>query len=104
MRPNGMKSENTMTMRMTAFEPLRRLAYGWLGFGRVDFALAAQGDKVSLTLTHSRVVKPDTRLGVSAGWHAHQDVLTGKLAGRTPESYLDHFTALREEYRHRYGV
>ena len=104
-RPEGMESKsNTMTMKMTAFDPPRLLAYDWVGIGHVEFALAAQGDKVVLTLTHSRVVEPGTRLGVSAGWHAHLDVLADKLAGRTPEPHWDHFTALREDYRRRYGM
>jgi uncharacterized protein YndB with AHSA1/START domain len=103
-RPEGMKAENTMTMRMTAFEPPRRLAYDWIGIGHVVFDLAVHGDKVVLTLTHSRVVEPGTRLGVSAGWHAHLDILAAKLEGRAPAPHWDHFTALREDYRRRYGM
>jgi uncharacterized protein YndB with AHSA1/START domain len=103
-RPDGMSAENTMTMRLTAFDPPRKLAYDWIDVGHVDFDLQAQGDKVLLTLTHSRATEPGTRLGVSAGWHAHLDVLAAKLEGRTPAAHWDHFTALREAYRVRYGM
>ena len=34
-------------------------------------------------------------LNVSAGWHAHLDVLAARLAGEEPEPFWDHWSYLR---------
>ncbi len=64
----------------------------------VAITLAPKGDKVLLTVIHSRLPNRGNVLGVSAGWHAHLDVLAARLAGRTPEPFWDKLTRLRAEY------
>lgn len=57
-----------------------------------------------LTLTHSRIADRSTRLNVSAGWHAHLDVLSARLAGAEPEPFWDEWLQLKAEYEKRLPV
>lgn len=38
---------------------------------------------------------------VTAGWHMHLDMLAARLAGKTPTSFWDGWSRLREEYDRR---
>jgi hypothetical protein len=40
-------------------------------------------------------------LNVSAGWHAHLDVLAARLTGEEPEPFWDHWADLRADYERR---
>lgn len=62
----------------------------------VRFELETDGDETILTLCHSRQGR---RLAGStaAGWHAHLDVLDGRLAGR-PREWSDCYKLSRERY------
>ena len=98
-RPEGMGAEHRMSGKVISVTPNRHLTYDWPGVGEVTFDLAPEGDGVRLTLTHRRVPDAGTRLGVSAGWHAHLDLLEAGLSGRTPVPHWVNFTRLRDEYR-----
>jgi len=37
-------------------------------------------------------------LGVSAGWHAHLDMLVARMTGQEPEPFWDHWVKLKAEY------
>lgn len=100
-RPDGMKGDGRKTATILAAEPPRRLVYDWHGVGEVSFELTPQGAEVLLTLTHRRIPNAGTRLGVSAGWHSHLDLLAHHLAGSAPAPHWDNFTRLREIYRAR---
>lgn len=101
-RPEGMGEVHTGDCRMLEADPPRRLRYEWIGVGEVCFDLEPAGERVLLTLTHSGLVGRDRVLGVSAGWHAHLDVMAAKLSGRVAKPHWDNWRALREEYAHRF--
>ena len=66
------------------------LAYTWgtePDASHVRFELAEEGDRVRLTVTHSRVVKRPMMTSVSAGWHAHLDLLVAELEERAPDGF-----------------
>jgi uncharacterized protein YndB with AHSA1/START domain len=97
------------TMTLLAYEPPRRLVYT---FGEsknpgnpseVEFVLTPEGDKVRLTLTHSKVPDRGFALGVSRGWHSHLDVLEYQLKGETPPGFWDIFRKYEGVYDKRYG-
>lgn len=102
-RPDGMGTEHRMAGEVLVAEPPRRLSYTWPGVGEITMELAPEGEEVLLTLTHRRIPDAGTRLGVSAGWHAHLDLLAARIRGLEPEPHWDHFNALRRDYAARYA-
>lgn len=55
-----------------------------------------------LTVTHRRIVERSSQLNISAGWHAHLDMLATRLAGETPsEPFWDHWVRLKSQYEGR---
>jgi len=100
-RPADKAVEHRAKARITELDPPRRLGILWEGTGEVSFDLEPQGDKVLLTLVHRRLPDQKTVLGVSAGWHAHLDVLAARLTGAAPEPFWDRLNRLRAEYEKR---
>jgi uncharacterized protein YndB with AHSA1/START domain len=101
-RPEGFGEEHRMESRITELDPPRKLKIGWgKGTGDVSFELEPRGGKVLLTLIHRRMPDRGTTLGVSAGWHAHLDVLAARLAGEEPEPFWDRWSRLKAEYDQR---
>lgn len=111
--PDSMKEMDekghTSTFTLLAYEPPYRLAYT---FGEtkhpenpseVEFVLTPEGDKVRLTLTHTRIPDRGYMLGVSGGWHAHLDVLGYRLRGETPPAFWDIWRRHEGVYDKRYG-
>jgi uncharacterized protein YndB with AHSA1/START domain len=90
-----------MTSRIMAIDPPRSLSFTWEDGGEVTFDLAPAGDRVLLTITHRRLRGRDTMLAVSAGWHAHADILEATLLGRMPQPFWDSWTSLRNDYDRR---
>ncbi|PPJ42565.1 MULTISPECIES: SRPBCC family protein [unclassified Pseudoxanthomonas] len=91
--------------RITACEPPRLLAHTW---GEADgtssevrFDLEPQGERVLLTITHSRLPDRDALLSVSAGWHAHIGILIDHLEGRAPANFWTSHEALEADYAQR---
>ena len=76
----------------------RRLSFAWERSGDVTIELETQGDEVLLTLVHRRIEDASENLGISAGWHAHLDVMAARLAGQAPPAFWDRFRELREMY------
>ena len=101
-RPEGMGAENRMVCRILDVDPPRRLFISWGVQSDVLFELTAKGADTLLTLTHRRPPNRDVLLSVSAGWHAHIDVMEAKLAGRTPGPHWDNWVRLRAEYAQRF--
>lgn len=97
-KPEGFGEEHRMQSRITECDPPRKLAFEWGGTGGVTFELETRGKDVILTLTHSRILDPSTRLNVSAGWHAHLDVLSARMQGTEPAPFWDAWLALKTEY------
>ncbi len=102
--PEGFGDEHRRTETITELDPPRRLGISWGETGGVIFELEPVGDMVRLTLTHSRLPDRAIMLSVSAGWHAHLDVLGARLAGGRAKPFWDHWTALKAEYDRRLPV
>lgn len=54
-----------------------------------------------LTLTHRRLPDRDTLLKVSAGWHAHLDVLAARASGAPAGQFWEAWLRLKDEYETR---
>lgn len=102
-RPDGMGDEHRMTCEIIEIDAPHRLTISWGSTGGVTFALRDDGDEVLLTIVHRRIEDPVVLLNVSAGWHAHVDVLEARLRGTTPAPHWDNWTALRRDYADRFG-
>ena len=100
-RPDGFGEEHRLQSRITELDPPRKLAIAWGSTGGVTFELEPAGDKVLLTLIHRRVPDRSTLLNVSAGWHAHLDVLVARLTGEEPGPFWDSWSGLKKEYERR---
>jgi uncharacterized protein YndB with AHSA1/START domain len=102
-RPPGFGEEHKMESRITELDPPHKLGITWGSTGGVSFELERKGTEVLLTLVHRRVPDRSTLLNVSAGWHAHLDVLAARTAGKVPgpEPFWDNWSRLKEEYERR---
>ena len=97
-KPEGFGAEHRMESRITELDPPRKLAISWGDTGGVSFTLEPKGSDVMLTLVHSRIADRSTRLNISAGWHAHLDILADRIAGKNPAPFWDHWLKLKAEY------
>ena len=86
-RPEGFGDEHRMTCEVTAIDAPRRLSISWGSTGGVTFTLDERGDEVLLN--------------VSAGWHAHLDVLEARARETPAAPHWDNWTRLREVYAER---
>lgn len=102
-RPEGFPAEHRMRSRITALEAPRLLAIEWGSTGGVTFLLEPAGGHVLLTLTHRRVAERATLLNVSAGWHAHLDVLVAVAEERLPPPFWPGWLRLKQDYAARLG-
>lgn len=82
-------------------DPPRLLSYTWDAGSQVRFELTAQGDRVLLVVTHSRLPDRDETVSVAAGWHSHLDLLRELLEGRTPTHFWSRHMRLEDEYERR---
>lgn len=99
-RPDGFGEEHRLESRIIELDPSRKLTIAW-NQGEVSFELEPAGDKVLLTVTHRRLPDRGNLLNVSAGWHAHLDVLALRLNGKTATSFWDSWSRLKAEYEKR---
>ena len=92
--------------RITAIQPPRLLEYTWneddasegpVVDSLVRWELAPDGDRVRLTLTHSRLPENEI-LGHSAGWHTFVERMEARLDGREPDAFEARYPALKAEY------
>lgn len=97
-RPDGFADEHRMRSRIIEVDPPHRLAIGWGDEGDVTFELTPAGDRTLLTIVHRRLADRDTRLSVSAGWHAHVDVLEAALADAAAAPFWDNWISLKKDY------
>ncbi len=100
-RPEGFGEEHRMESEITELDPPNRLSITWGSTGGVTFELEPVGDMVRFTVTHRRIPDRSIMLNVSAGWHAHLDVLAARLTGHEPEPFWDHWVSLKAEYDRR---
>ena len=99
--PEGHGDEHRRTEQITELDPPYRLSISWGETGGVTFELEPVGDMVRFTLTHRRIPDRSIMLNVSAGWHAHLDVLAARLASEEPQPFWDNWAALKTEYARR---
>jgi uncharacterized protein YndB with AHSA1/START domain len=97
-RPPSMPEEHRMKTQITRIEPPRLLAFGWNNGSDVTFELEPRDGEVLLTVTHRRLSGRDGLLSVSAGWHAHLDILADRMSGREPGPFWSAWNRLRSEY------
>jgi uncharacterized protein YndB with AHSA1/START domain len=102
-RPADKAEEHRKTCTITAVEAPRLLAFEFGGDGTVEITLEKRGERVLLTLIHSGLTTRGLLLGVSAGWHAHLDILVARLCGERPAPFWEHYATLRAEYEARLG-
>lgn len=100
-KPEGFGAEHRMTSVITELDPPRRLAFTWDETGGVAIDLTPRGSDVLLTLTHRDLPRRAMLLGVSAGWHAHLDVLEARARDLDPAPFWDAWAKLREDYERR---
>lgn len=103
-RPAEFGDEHRLDSEITELDPPYRLGISWGSTGGVTFDLEPVGDMVRLTVTHRRIPDHGTALNISAGWHAHLDVLAARLAGEEPGPFWDHWVALKADYAQRLGA
>jgi uncharacterized protein YndB with AHSA1/START domain len=96
--PEGFGEEHRMESEITELDPPRRLSISWGSTGGVTFELEPVGDMVRFTLTHRRIPDRSIMLNVSAGWHAHLDVLAARLASDEAPPFWDNWAALKADY------
>jgi uncharacterized protein YndB with AHSA1/START domain len=102
--PEGLTGEHQMQSEITELDPPYRLGFTFGGAGEVTFDLEPVGDMVRLTLVHRRLPDHGTALKVSAGWHAHIDVLAARMTGDEPPPFWDNWRALKDIYADRIGA
>jgi len=68
--------------------------------GEVRFELSERGDKVLLTLLHSRQ-PTDEVAGHSGGWHAYLDNLESHISGRGRIDFMEVVRRVRPKYEER---
>lgn len=100
-RPDGFGEEHRLDSELTEFDPPRRLAFTWGSTGGVTFDLEPAANQVLLTVTHRRIQERSSQLNISAGWHAHLDVLAARLGGQAPQPFWDHWSGLKADYERR---
>ena len=100
-RPEGFGEEHRLESEITELDPPHRLSISWGNTGGVTFELEPVGDMVRFTVTHHRIPDHEMGLNISAGWHAHIDVLAARLAGEAPKPFWDNWAALKAEYAKR---
>ncbi|HEY2754044.1 SRPBCC family protein [Phenylobacterium sp.] len=100
-RPESIPAVHSMETTIIRIDPPRLLAFGWTGGSDVTFELEPIGSEVKLTVTHRRARDRGQLLGVSAGWHAHLDVLEARLRGGEPPMFWSNWTRLKADYEKR---
>jgi len=99
--PPGLPDEHRKVCRIIEVDPPRKLVFMFGDHGEVTFSLKPIGKNVLLTLVHARIPDRSTKLGVSAGWHAHLDVLVARANGEKPGPFWDSWARLKKEYEQR---
>lgn len=100
----GMKDGHHSKGKVLKLDPPKMLQFTWDNEGMVTINLAEEGDKVRLTLVHSKLKERSTIIGGAAGWHTHLDILADNLEGKSPKPFWKVHMAFEKEYIERlYG-
>ena len=90
-----------MKATITEWNPPHRLGITWGESSAVTFELVPQGKDVLLTLIHARLPDRASLLNVSAGWHAHLDLLVARTGNKKGFPFWDAWRRLKTEYEQR---
>jgi uncharacterized protein YndB with AHSA1/START domain len=93
--------------KVSAAEEPRLLRFLWeeaSGTSEVCIELHPEQEQVRLILTHRRLKDRAGMAQVSAGWHAHLDVLAERLAGGEPAAFWKTVEVQEARYRAQLGV
>ena len=100
------RTGHSSTNILLAYDPPRRLAFTFgpeaRGFSEVEFVLTPEGDKVRLTLTHSKIPDRQYAVDVSGGWHSHLAILQDRAEDKTPDAFWDVWRRTEHIYDQRY--
>ena len=95
-------SEVTMNGHILTVNPPTLLHMTWAEGedeeSEVKFELETVGDKVRLTLTHSKLFDREMLIGVSAGWQAHVAIMGDNLEGVSPRPFWKTHMDLEKMY------
>ena len=94
----------SIEQRILKFEPPHVLCLTWGDKGapsEVTFELTAEGDKVRLVLTHTRIADRVTMANAASGWHTHLAILAARLNDRVPTSFWTLFSEVEADYQTR---
>lgn len=101
-RPEGAPEEHRMQCAVVRADAPRLLVIRWGESGsEVSFELEPLDCEVRLTLTHRRLPDRANLLGVSAGWHAHLELLIARLNGVEAPPFWKTWADLRTAYDQR---
>ena len=100
-RPAGFPEEQRMQGRITAFDPARKLAIAWDGFGEVSYELEIKDSDVLLTVIHRGLPTRDIVVMFAAGSHTHFDILEACLNGKARPDFWKSWSRLQKEYDQR---
>ena len=105
------KSGHSADNVLLKFEPPHLLAFTFGPSTRpglepsvVEIRLKEEGDKVRLTLTHSKLPDRAMMIGVSGGWHTHLAILQYRAEGKTPPAFWDVWRQYDGVYDRRYAA
>lgn len=99
--PEGFPEEQRMQSRVVDVDAPRRLVITWGTASEVTFHLEPMGGDVLLTIIHRRLPDRASKLNVSAGWHAHLDVLSARLSGAALPPFWPTWAKFKKDYEAR---
>ena len=70
----------------------------------VTMLLSPIEDGVRLRIIHEKLDQDSFKIGASAGWHAHLDVLEDLLTGQPKRDFWQHISAMDVEYEARHAA
>ena len=83
----GFGEEHRLQSRIIEVDPPRKLVFAWHDEAEVSMTLEPRAADVLLTVIHRRLPNRANIVGVSAGWHAHLDLLADILNDRKPDPF-----------------
>ncbi|MEO1043216.1 MAG: SRPBCC family protein [Pseudomonadota bacterium] len=93
---------------LTDYDPPHHIAFTWpeqdSDGTHVSITLSATTTGTKLRLVHEQLKRDDYKSGVSAGWHAHLDLLVDLASGHAPRDFWEHYRPLEDKYKKMLGL
>ena len=100
------EGEVEMIGKIVKADPPKLLIFDWPDpnavNSRVTIELIETGDKVRLTLTHSKLSSAQAMIEVASGWHGHLDILDAVLTTMSVPGFWSVFEKLLGDYAKRF--